>query len=69
MVVRFGMLIRDYFDFSFMGVGTNILGYSRKEIDNEVISKIKLGNMSTLNSPEEVLLAEKLISINLGLRK
>ena len=38
-----------------MGIGTNILGYSRKEIDNEVISKIKLGNMSTLNSPEEVL--------------
>ncbi len=55
---------RLFFDFSFMGVGTNILGYSRKEIDNEVISKIKLGNMSTLNSPEEVLLAEKLISIN-----
>ena len=53
-----------FLDFSYMGVGTNILGYSRKEIDNEVISKIKLGNMSTLNSPEEVLLAEKLISLN-----
>ena len=53
-----------FLDFSYMGVGTNSLGYSRKEIDQEVVKKIKLGNMSTLNSPEEVLLSEQLINLN-----
>ena len=28
-------------DFSFMGVGTNLLGYSNNEVDNFVTSKIK----------------------------
>ena len=46
-----------------MGIGTNTLGYGHKEIDDFVI-KIKLGNLSTLNCPEEVALAEKLIEIN-----
>jgi glutamate-1-semialdehyde aminotransferase/spore coat polysaccharide biosynthesis protein SpsF (cytidylyltransferase family) len=53
-----------YFDFSFMGVGTNILGYSRKEVDQAVTKIIKLGNISTFNSKEEVDLAEKLLSLN-----
>jgi len=51
-------------DMSLMGVGTNVLGYSNKEIDSFIINKAKLGNLSTLNCPEEVLLAEKLIEIN-----
>ena len=51
-------------DMSLMGVGTNVLGYSNKEIDSFVINKAKLGNLSTLNCPEEVMLAEKLIAIN-----
>ncbi len=42
-----------------MGVGTNILGYSRKEVDDAVRKVIDKGNMSTLNSKEEILLAEK----------
>ena len=41
-----------------MGVGTNILGYSHPEIDNAVLKAVKSGNLSTLNAPEEVLLAE-----------
>jgi glutamate-1-semialdehyde 2,1-aminomutase len=53
-----------YFDFSFMGVGTNILGYSRKEVDQAVTKIVKLGNISTFNSKEEVELAEKLLSFN-----
>ena len=51
-----------YLDFSYMGVGTNSLGYSRKEVDKEVLKKISLGNMSTLNAPEEVFLSEKLLN-------
>jgi glutamate-1-semialdehyde aminotransferase len=55
---------KKYLDLSMMGVGTNILGYSRKEVDNAVRNIIDRGNMSTLNSKEEVLLAEKLIELN-----
>ena len=47
-----------------MGVGTNILGYSHPDIDAAVIDVIATGNMSTLNAPEEVILAEKLLEIN-----
>jgi len=64
-----GIKIKDinditYLDFYLMGVGTNILGYSNKKIDREVIKNIKRSNMSSLNCPEEVYLAEKLIKIN-----
>ena len=53
-----------FFDFSTMSVGTSTLGYANDTIDNAVISGIKSGNMSTLNSPEEVYLAEKLLELN-----
>ena len=53
-----------YLDFSIMGVGTNILGYGHEEVDSAVNQVINSGNMSTLNCPEEVYLAEKLIEIN-----
>ncbi len=45
----------------FFSPGTNILGYSNKTIDNQVISSLKKSNMSSLNSFEEVLLGKKLI--------
>ncbi len=47
-----------------MGVGTNVLGYSNSEVDRFVLSKIKNGNVSTLNSLEDILLAEQLIAIH-----
>ena len=53
-----------YLDMSIMGIGTNTLGYGNEEVDNAVRSVIDKGNMSTLNCPEEVWLAEKLIEIN-----
>ena len=53
-----------YDDMSFMGLGTNILGYNHPDIEKKVIRIIKSGNMSTLNSIEEILLAEKLISLH-----
>tara|TARA_B100000787_G_scaffold98458_1_gene72615 strand:+ start:11622 stop:13652 length:2031 start_codon:yes stop_codon:yes gene_type:complete len=51
-------------DISFMGVGTNILGYNYPDVEKKVIKTIKSGTMSTLNSVEEILLAEKLISMH-----
>ncbi len=54
----------EYLDFSLMGVGTNVLGYANKHVDNQIKKTIYEGNMSTLNSKEEVLLAEKLIEIH-----
>ena len=55
---------KKYTDFSIMGIGTNILGYGRKEIDSAVKSAISKGNMSTFNCPEEVYLAEKLVELH-----
>ncbi len=54
----------EFIDVSIMGIGTNTLGYGHIEVDNAVINTVKKGNMSTLNCPEEVYLAEKLIEIN-----
>ena len=54
----------EYLDFSIMGIGTNTLGYGNKEVDNAVKKVISKGNMSTLNCPEEVYLAERLLEIN-----
>ncbi len=51
-------------DMSIMGIGTNSLGYGHDKIDKAVLKNIKKGNMSTLNCPEEIYLAEKLIEIN-----
>ena len=53
-----------YTDMSIMGIGTNILGYANDKIDSQVIDAIKNSVASTLNCPEEVELAERLIDIN-----
>ena len=53
---------RKYTDISLMGVGTNILGYSNSKIDKKVLQIVKAGNISSLNSYEDVLLAEKILS-------
>ena len=55
---------KELIDMSIMGIGTNTLGYGHNEVDTAVIETVKKGNMSTLNCPEEVYLAEKLIEIN-----
>jgi len=53
-----------YLDMSIMGIGTNILGYGHPEVDRCVKETVRKGNMSTLNCPEEVKLAEKLIELH-----
>ena len=55
---------QEYTDMSIMGIGTNILGYCNKEVDNAVIEIVNKSNMSTLNCPEEVYLAEKLVELH-----
>jgi glutamate-1-semialdehyde 2,1-aminomutase len=55
---------KELLDMSIMGIGTNTLGYGNDEVDAAVVETVKKGNMSTLNCPEEVYLAEKLIEIN-----
>ena len=55
---------RKFLDMSIMGVGANILGYATKEVDYAVIEAIRRGVSSSLNCPEEVYLAEKLIELH-----
>ena len=55
---------KKYYDMSLMAVGTNILGYANKKVDQKVNEVIKKGNLTTLNCPEEVLLAKKLVQMH-----
>jgi glutamate-1-semialdehyde 2,1-aminomutase len=55
---------REYIDMSIMGVGCNTLGYGRPEVDDAVRRTVDLGNMATLNAPEEVALAERLVGLH-----
>ncbi len=55
---------KEYIDMSIMGIGTNTLGYGHPEVDAAVMETVKKGNMSTLNCPEEVYLAERLIELH-----
>lgn len=53
-----------YIDMSHMSVGTCTLGYADPEVNKAVKHAIDMGNMSTLNAPEEVLLAQEMIRIH-----
>ena len=44
-----------------MGIGTNTLGYGHPIVDQAVQEAVQNGNLSTLNCPEEVWLAEELL--------
>jgi glutamate-1-semialdehyde 2,1-aminomutase len=55
---------RRLIDMSIMGIGTNILGYGYPAVDEAVHGAIAAGNMSTLNCPDEVLLAEQLVAMH-----
>jgi len=51
-------------DFSIGGVGSTVLGYADPYVNDAVKEVIKKGSMSTLNAPEEIELAKRLISIH-----
>lgn len=53
-----------YLDMSLMGIGACILGYADDDVDDAVMRAVELGSMSTLNSPEEVELAELLLKLH-----
>ena len=51
-------------DLSYMGVGTNSLGYAHPEVEKKVYQTVKKGAMTTLNSIEEIKLAERLLELH-----
>lgn len=53
-----------YIDMAQMGIGTAILGYSHSEVNQAVKDAVDDCVNSTLNAPEEVFLAEKLLDLN-----
>lgn len=53
-----------YLDFAQMGVGSCILGYANENVDDSVIASIRNSSMCSLNSYEEVELAERLIALH-----
>ena len=53
-----------FLDFTTNGVGSCILGYAHPDINLAVFEAYQNGNMSTLNVPEEVYLAEELINLH-----
>lgn len=55
---------KHFYDFSTNAVGSCILGYAHPEINKAIIKKVNLGNMCSLNPPEEVALADKLCEIH-----
>ena len=64
-----GCEIRDldhnhYYDFTHNGVGSCLLGFNDPDISDAVIRRIQLGNMCSLNTPEEVELADLLCEIH-----
>jgi len=54
----------EYIDMAQNGMGTAILGYSDKDVNNAVIQAVNDGVNTTLNAPEEVDLAKKLLELN-----
>ncbi len=50
-----------YYDFSLVSAGTSVLGYADKDVNKASIKAIKSGSISTLNPPEDVMLADLLI--------
>jgi len=54
----------EYIDMAQMGIGTAILGYADDEVDKAVKEAINRRINTTLNVPEEVYLAEKLLELN-----
>ncbi len=53
-----------YYDTCLMGVGACVLGYAFDEVDEAAKEAVDNGGMCTLNAPEEVLLAEKILELH-----
>lgn len=55
---------RKYTDMSYMGIGCCPLGYADEDVNAKVAEAIGKGNVTTLNAPEEVYLAELLCELH-----
>lgn len=55
---------REFVDTAYMGVGANVLGFCDKDVDDAVIDAVRKGTNTTLNAPEEIDLAEKLLDLH-----
>ena len=55
---------RHFWDFAQMGVGACVLGYADADVNAAVERAVRDGSMCTLNAPEEVALAERLIALH-----
>lgn len=53
-----------YTDFTSCGIGSCLLGYAEPTVNAAVIARVAGGNMCTLNSPDEVELADLLCEIH-----
>ncbi len=53
-----------YLDMSTTGIGACLLGYADPDITAAVMQRVEKGSMSSLNSPDEVELAEMLIELH-----
>jgi len=55
---------KHYYDLTTSGIGSCLLGFADPDVNRAVIDRIENGSMATLNSPEEVYLADKLCEIH-----
>ena len=55
---------RRFLDMTTTGIGSCLLGYADPDVTDAVVRRVQLGAMSSLNAPEEVELAELLISLH-----
>jgi len=53
-----------YYDMTTNGIAACLLGYADPDVNKAVIRRIENGCMTTLNPPEEVYLADKLVEIH-----
>jgi glutamate-1-semialdehyde 2,1-aminomutase len=56
--------LKIYTDMAQMGIGSAVLGYADSDVNMAVTSAVSAGVNTTLNCPQEVLLAEKLLEID-----
>ncbi len=53
-----------YLDFTMVGIGANILGYSDNEVVKAANNAVRKGNLTTLNPPEDIELAKILLDLH-----
>jgi glutamate-1-semialdehyde 2,1-aminomutase len=58
---------KKYLDFTMVGTGTSVLGYSNDEVNSAVKMALETGTISTLNNKEEIVLAEILLDLHPGM--